>query len=169
VALFGPPNVAKLDAKGSIDGLVKAAKYKKDPAVAEAARVALEGYLDKIVQRLQTKNIVQLNTSREALVLIGPPARDKLIFILTNGHLHRRQDAAYVLGMMKDPEAVEPLCRAMHNPDPLLRMIIVEALGKIGDKSAGDTLRRATLDVDSSVAGAARKSLKKIGAGAGVT
>ena len=167
MALLGPPNVAKLDAKGSIDGLVKAARYKKDPAVAEAARVALEGYLDKIVQRLQTKNIVQLNTSREALVLIGPAARDKLIFILTNGHLHRRQDAAYVLGMMKDPVAVEPLCLAMHNPDPLLRMIIVEALGKIGDKRATDLLLRATLDVDQSVAGAARKSLKKMGVAGG--
>jgi HEAT repeat protein len=166
VALFGPPNVAKLDARGNIDGLVKAAKYKKDPAVAEAARVALEGYLDKIVQRLQTKNIVQLNTSREALVLIGPAARDRLIFILKEGHLHRRQDAAYVLGMMKDPEAVGPLCTAMHNPDPLLRMIIVEALGKIGDQRAGDTLRRATLDVDPAVAGAARKALKKTGASA---
>lgn len=164
MALFGPPNVAKLDARGSIDGLVKAAKYKKDPEVAEAARVALEGYLDKIIQRLQTKNIVQLNTSREALVLIGPPARDRLIFILGNGHVHRRQDAAYVLGMMKDPEAVDALCMAMHNPDPLLRMISVEALGKIGDKRAESTLRKATLDVDQSVAGAARKSLKKIGA-----
>jgi HEAT repeat protein len=165
--LFGPPNVAKLDAKGNIDGLVKAARYKKDPAVAEAARTALEGYLDKIIQRLQTKNIVQLNTSREALVLIGPPARDRLIFIIKEGHLHRRQDAAYVLGMMKDPVAVEPLCTAMHNPDPLLRMIIVEALGKIGDKRAGDTLRRATLDVDPGVSGAARKALKKMGVGAG--
>jgi HEAT repeat protein len=162
VALFGPPNVARLDARGSIDGLVKAAKYKKDPAVAEAARRALEGYLDKIVQRLQTKNLVQLNTSREALVLIGPPARERLIFILGNGHLHRRQDAAYVLGMMKDPAAVEPLCLSMHNPDPLLRMIVVEALGKIGDRRAEDTLRRATLDVDSSVAGAARKALKRM-------
>ena len=76
---------------------------------------------------------MQLDTTREALVLIGPPARDRLIFILKEGHLHRRQDAAYVLGMMKDPVAVPQLCVAMHNPDPLLRMIIVEALGKIGD------------------------------------
>lgn len=163
MALFGPPNVAKLDAGGKIDGLVKAAKYKKDPAVAEAARVALESYLDKIIARLQTKNIVQLNTSREALVLIGPAARDRLIFILENGHVHRRQDAAYVLGLMKDPAAVEPLCMAMHNPDPLLRMISVEALGKIGDKGAVKTLKRATLDVDPAVAGAARKALKKMG------
>jgi HEAT repeat protein len=163
VALFGPPNVAKLDAAGKIDGLVRAARYKKDPEVAEAARKALEGYLDKIIQRLQTKNMVQLNTSREALVLIGPPARDRLLFILKEGHLHRRQDAAYVLGMMKDPAAVKSLCVAMHNPDPLLRLIIVEALGKIGDPAATDTLRRALGDVDPSVAAAARKSLKKIG------
>jgi HEAT repeat protein len=163
VALFGPPNVAKLDAAGKIDGLVRAARYKKDPEVAEAARKALEGYLDKIIQRLQTKNMVQLNTSREALVLIGPPARDRLLFILKEGHLHRRQDAAYVLGMMKDPAAVKSLCVAMHNPDPLLRLIVVEALGKIGDPAATDTLRRALGDVDPSVAAAARKSLKKIG------
>jgi len=166
VALFGPPNVAKLDARGKIDGLVKAAKY-KDPEVAEAARVALEGYLDKLVQRLQTKNLVQLNTSREALVLVGPAARDRLIFIVKEGHLHRRQDAAYVLGMMKDPVAVGPLCTAMHNPDPLLRMIIVEALGKIGDPAAMDTLRLALGDPDQSVAGAARKALRKMGAFSG--
>ena len=41
-----------------------------------------------------------------------------------------------MLGLMKDPEAVEPLCLAMHNPDPLLRVIVVEALGKIGDPAA---------------------------------
>ncbi len=173
MALFGPPNVAKLDAAGKIDGLVKAAKYKKDPEIAEAARQALEDHLDKLIQRLQTKNIVQLDTTRDALlpthraspplVLVGPAARDRLIFILKEGHLHRRQDAAYVLGLMKDPVAVKPLCTTMHNPDPLLRMIVVEALGKIGDPAATDTLRRALGDPDNSVAGAARKSLKQIG------
>jgi HEAT repeat protein len=52
----------------------------------------------------------------------------------------------------------------MHNPDPLLRVIIVEALGKIGDPAAEDTLRRALGDVDPTVKAAARKSLKQIGA-----
>lgn len=162
MALFGPPDVARLDAQGKIDGLVRAAKY-KDPQVAELARKALQRYLDTIIDRLQTKNLVQLNTAREALVLIGPPARDRLLFILREGHLHRRQDAAYVLGLMRDPEAVEPLCLAMHNPDPLLRVIVVEALGRIGDPRAADTLQRATLDVDPAVAGAAQKALKKLG------
>lgn len=162
MALFGPPDVARLDAQGKIDGLVRAAKY-KDPQVAELARKALQRYLDTIVERLQTKNLVQLATAREALVLIGPPARERLLFILREGHLHRRQDAAYVLGLMQDPEAVEPLCLAMHNPDPLLRKIVVEALGKIGDPRAADTLHQAKLDVDPAVAGAAQKALRKLG------
>jgi HEAT repeat protein len=165
--VFGPPNVAKLEAAGNIDGLVKAAKYKKDPQVAADARRALTTFLDKIIQRLQTKNLVQLNTAREALLIIGEPARDRLVFILGEGHIHRRQDAAYVLGMMGDPAAVKPLCLAMHNPDPLLRMIAVEALGKSGDPSASDTLRRALGDADSHVAAAATKALKKLKAGQG--
>ena len=162
MAVFGPPDVAKLEAAGKIDGLVRAAKYKKDPTVAADARRALTGYLEKVIQRLQTKNMVQLNTAREALVIIGPPARDRLIFILQQGHLHRRQDAAFVLGIMGDPEAVKPLCVAMHNPDSLLRMIIVEALGKIGDPAAADTLRRALGDPEARVATAASKALKKL-------
>lgn len=164
MALFGPPDVARLDARGKIDGLVKAAKYKKDPALAEQARAALERRLDRIIDNLQTKNIVQLNTSREALLLIGQPARDRLIFILQQGHVHRREDAAFVLGKMGDPEAVKPLCVAMHNPDPLLRLLCVEALGRIGDPEAYDTLRQATGDHDASVAAAARKALKGMGA-----
>lgn len=160
--MFGPPNVVKLEAVGNIDGLVKASKYKKDPQLAADARRALTGFLDKIIQRLQTKNLVQLNTAREALVIIGEPARERLIFILREGHTHRREDAAFVLGMMGDPAAVKPLCVAMHNPDPLLRMIIVEALGKIGDPAAIDTLRRALGDPEPRVAAAASKSLKKI-------
>jgi len=164
VALFGPPNVARLKASGNIQGLVKAAKYTKDPALAEEARQALEDRLDRIIESLQTKHIVQLQSSREALVLIGPAARDRLIFILKNGHLHRRQDAAYVLGLMGDPAAVGALTLTLHNPDALLRMLCVEALGKIGDPDSIDTLRVAMTDRDSTVSGAARKALKKLGA-----
>ena len=109
MGLLGPPNVAKLESMGKIDGLVRAARHKKGPAVAADARRALTGFLDKIIQRLQTKNLPQLNTARDALVIIGEPARDRLIFIVQQGHLHRRQDAAYVLGLMGDPVAVKPL------------------------------------------------------------
>jgi HEAT repeat protein len=164
VALFGPPDVAKLEAGSNIDGLVKAARYKKDPQVAADARRALTGFLDVIIERLQTKNVVQLSTSREALVLIGEPARERLVFILGEGHVHRRQDAAYVLGLMGDPAAVGPLCQAARNRDALLRMLAVEALGKIGDPAATAALRRALGDSEPRVAAAASKALTKIGA-----
>lgn len=166
MGLFGPPNVARLDAMGKIDGLVRAAKYKKDPAVRAAAREALAGHLDTLIQRLQTKNLVQLRTAREALIAVGEPARDKLLFILREGHLHRRQDAAFVLGEMRDRAAVGPLCVAMHNPDPLLRLLIVQALAKIGDPAGVETLRRALGDPEPKVADEARKALKKLGAAA---
>ena len=164
MALFGPPNVAKLDGKGDMSGLVKAAKYTKDPALAEQARLALEDRLDRIVESLATKHMVQLGDARDALVVIGPAARERLIFILKNGHLHRRQDAAFVLGIMGDPEAVGALTITLHNPDALLRMLCVEALGKIGDSDSVDTLRHALGDHDSTVSGAARKALEKLGA-----
>jgi HEAT repeat protein len=163
VAVFGPPNVARLEAAGNIDGLVRAAKHRKDPEVAADARRALTGFLDRLIDRLQTKNLVQLGTAREALVLIGAPARERLVFILGEGHVHRRQDAAFVLGMMGDPAAVQPLCAALGGSDPLLRMLIVEALGKIGDPAASGALRRALGDPEPRVAAAASKALKKIG------
>jgi HEAT repeat protein len=162
VAVLRPPNVAKLEASGKIDGLVRAAKYKKDPAIRTDARRALTGFLDQIIKRLDTKNLAQLNMSRAALVVIGEPARERLVFILRDGHLHRRQDAAFVLGVMGDPAAVQPLCVALHNPDGMLRLIVVEALGKIGDPEATDTLTRALLDPELRIAKAARKSLDKI-------
>ena len=163
MGLFGPPDVEKARQTGRIELMLEAANYKKDPAVAAAGREALAEHLDLLIEELQTRNIRRLRIAREALVAIGPRARDRLIFILREGHVHRRQDAAFVLGMMKDPQAVEPLCLALHNPDPLLRLIVVEALGKIGDPAAADALRRATGDVDRSVAAAAHKSLKKMG------
>ena len=161
MAVFGPPNVAKLEAMGKIDGLVRAAKYKKDPAIRAEARRALTGFMDKIIQRLQTKNLVQLDTSREALCIIGEPARDRLIFILREGHVHRRQDAAFVLGMMGDPEAIPALQLALHNPDPLLRMLCIQALAKIDDPRSLETLQQALNDPEPKIAAEARKALAK--------
>jgi HEAT repeat protein len=103
-----------------------------------------------------------LRTAREALILIGAPARERLIYILGVGHVHRRQDAAFVLGEMGDPDAVKPLCTALHNPDGLLRLLCVEALGKIGDPAAVPMLKKALRDPESRVARAAQKALAGI-------
>jgi HEAT repeat protein len=157
-----PPNVEKLAAKADVMGLVRASRY-KDPAVAEQARQALIDQLDHLVQNLQSKNMSVLEVSREALVAIGPEARDRLIFILGKGHVHRRQDAAFVLGRMRDPEAVEPLAKALAHPDPLLRSLAAQALGRIGDPGAAKPLRRMlALENDGAVKREARKALGKL-------
>ena len=163
MALLGRPNVEKLAALNKIDLLVKATKYKKDPAVREAARQALEAKTDTCIKNLQSKHLPHIYAAREALIIVGEPARDRLIFILREGHVHRRQDAAYVLGEMRDPAAVAALRLAMHNPDGLLRLISVQALGKIGGDDAVETLRAALGDHEPRVRSAAGKALDALG------
>lgn len=157
--LFGPPDVEKLVARGRIEELVRAARYKRDPAVAEQARQALTGMLDTLIQKLDTNNLRHLSIARDGLKAIGPPAVERLVFVLENGHVHRREDAAYALGEIGDPAAVVPLIAALRHGDPLLRMIAVGALGKIGDRRAVEPLKKRLSDTNGQVARAARKSL----------
>jgi HEAT repeat protein len=165
MGLFGPPDVEKAKATGRIEDMLRAATYKKDPAVAEAGRAALTERLDLLINELGTRNIRRLQISREALVAVGPVARDRLVFILGEGHVHRRQDAAYMLGEMKDEAAVAPLCDSLRHADPLLRMLSAQALGKIGSPGALRPLRLACMDRDPKVAAEARKALRKIPGG----
>ncbi len=166
MGLFGPPSIEKAKRTGSIELMLRIAKYKRDPAVAEAGRQLLEEHLDLLFRELNSKNIRRLQLAREALVVIGPPARDRLIFILGEGHVHRRQDAAFVLGEMKDEAAVEPLCESLKHTDALLRLVSAQALGKIGSRKALRALRLATMDEEPNVAKEARKALGKIPGGA---
>lgn len=167
MGLFGPPNVEKAKERGRIETMLRAANYKKDPAVAAAGRDALAEHLDMLIQELDTKNMRRLQIAREALVAIGPPARDRLIFILERGHVHRRQDAAFVLGEMRDEEAVAALAEALRHTDPLLRMLAAQALGKIASPKAIRPLRLACNDAQPKVAKAAQKALVKIPGGPG--
>lgn len=169
MGLFGPPDVEKAKAAGSIEPMLRAANYKKDPTVAEAGRAALAEHLDLLIKELSTNSIRRLKIAREALVAIGAPARDRLIFILGEGHVHRREDAAFVLGEMKDEVAVGPLRESLRHTDPLLRLLSVQALGKIGSPQALRQVRLACRDEDPAVAKEARKALRKIPGGKSVT
>jgi HEAT repeat protein len=160
--LFGPPNVDSLLARGKIEALIKAAKYKRDPAVAEAARASLETQIDLLFRMLDHRNLRVVAAAREGLRLVGSPAVERLIFILENGHVHRREDAAFALGDIRDPAAVPALVAALGNSDPLLRMIAATALGKIGDARAHEPLTARLVDENPQVVRAARKSLGQL-------
>lgn len=160
--LFGPPDVEKLLARGKIEALIKAAKYKRDPAVAEAARESLTTQLDLLFRMLDHKNLRVVAAARDGLKVIGRPAVERLIFILENGHVHRREDAAFALGDIRDPAAVPALIDAVSHKDPLLRMIAAGALGKIGDARAREPLSARLADENAQVVRAARKSLGQL-------
>ncbi len=156
------PNIEKLKLGGDTMRLVHATRY-RDPEVAEQARAALTDRLDRLIEQLDSKNIRVMEVARAALLAIGPPARDRLIFILGEGHAHRRQDAAFVLGKMGDPAAVEPLCAALKYPDPLLRRLAAQALGRIGDPRAEKALRRmVSLEPNPSTTKAGRKAIGQL-------
>jgi HEAT repeat protein len=162
--LFGPPNVARLQALGKVEGLIKATKYEKDPEVAAAARAALTDVMDVLIQTLADRNLRKVLIARDGLTAIGKPAVDRLVFILNEGHVHRREDAAHCLGEIGDPAALPALVRGLAHKDPLLRMLCAQSIGKIGvpDPSATEALRRRVGDANEQVARAASKALARL-------
>ena len=71
---IGRPNVERLDARGMIEGLLRASKYKKDPEVAEQARLALERRMPLLLDTFQSKNTRHMVLARDAFHQIGQPA-----------------------------------------------------------------------------------------------
>jgi HEAT repeat protein len=147
MSLFGAPDVARLKARGNIEGLVKASKYKRDPEVQRQAREALCDSIDYFIRELQTRNLRKLLIVREALLACGEPAIDAMIFVHTDHQsMHRRQDVTFVLGEARTPKAAPALIEALRNTDPLLRKLAAEALGKIGDQRAARPLHLAAVN-----------------------
>jgi len=164
MSLFGPPDVARFKASGNIEGLVKAAKYKRDPEVQRQAREALCDSIDYFIRELQTRNLRKLLIVRDALLACGEPAIDAMIFVHTDRQsMHRRQDVTFVLGEARTPRAVPVLIDALRSTDPLLRKLAAEALGKIGDKRATRPLHLAAVnDENVQVRRAAAKACEQV-------
>jgi len=159
---FGRPNVERLAAKGDIEGLVRAAKYKKDPQVREAARVALEAQLEFFVTKLGSRSLRRVVLSREALKLIGEPSVALLGQVLVKGDVGKRSDAAFALGEVGLPSALPSLEAALKDEEPQVRVLAVKSLARLDDERVPALLETACRDRDESVryhAGKARKAL----------
>jgi HEAT repeat protein len=72
-----------------------------------------------------------------------------------------RQGAAFVLGYLKEPRAVEPLIQSLKDEDKYVRKAAAKSLGDIGSPLAVDPLIQTLKDKDSDVREAAASSLKK--------
>jgi HEAT repeat protein len=89
---------------------------------------------------------------------------DDLIEQLLHGKTwQERRAAAYALGEIKDPRAVEPLIQALGDPSGWVCEAAAYALGEIKDPRAVEPLIAALKDWDYYVPKAAREALVKIG------
>ena len=109
MALFGPPNVAKLQAKGNVKGLLKALQFQKNSEVRVSACTALGQIGD-------------------------PSAVEPLIAALRDRYGRVSEDAAIALGKIGNARAVDIL-KAAQDPESIvlheLRQAAAEALGQI--------------------------------------
>jgi hypothetical protein len=126
--LFGPPDVAKLRAKGDVTGLIKALTHGQRSPEASAATVRW--------------------SAAEALGTIGDiRAVEPLVAALRDRDKDVRWAGARSLAAIRDRRAVEPLITALRDQDRDVRIAAVQALGTIGDPRAVGPLM-AILDQD---------------------
>jgi hypothetical protein len=164
MGLFGPPNVERLDRRGDLEGLLRAAGYKKEESVRRAAAVALAGMTDLLINHLQSFNLRHVRLARAGLLAAGEPAITAMIFVITDCQsLHRRQDVTFVLGEARAGAAVDVLVGELRDRDALLRALAADALGKIGDPRAATALRSALRDPEEPVRQAVQKALTLVG------
>ena len=162
---IGRPNVERLDARGMIEGLLRASKYKKDPEVAAQARLALERRMPLLLDTFQSKNTRHMVLARDAFHQIGEPAVPFLADVVDHGDTGRRQDAVHVLGEVGLPTVLPSLADALRDRDSGVRLIAVRALSKIAGLQADELIRSSLRDRDEAVRMAAMKALKKRGLG----
>lgn len=86
-----------------------------------------------------------------ALVKVGAPAVGPLIRALDNKDSVVRLRAAWALGRIKDPRAVDHLTATLHDGDWAVRMRAAQALGHLRARSALDALLLAMRDENADV------------------
>jgi HEAT repeat protein len=159
------PNVARLDAKGQVEGLLRASKYRKDPEVAEQARLALERRMPILLDTFQSKNTRHMVLARDAFKQIGQPAVPFLTDVVDHGDTGRRQDAVHILGEVGLPTVLPALAEGLKDHDSGVRLLAVRSLSKVAGSRADELLASALRDRDEDVRVAATKALKKRGLG----
>ncbi len=160
---LGRPNVEWLDARGRIEGLLGASKYRKDPEVAEQARLALERRMPLLLDTLQSRNVRHMVLARDCFHQIGEPAVAFLSDVVAHGDAGRRQDAAHLLGEVGLPSVLPALRVAVRDRDPGVRLIAVRSLAKFATSDSDAMLETALRDRDEAVRLAAMKALTKRG------
>ncbi|MFH1726761.1 MAG: HEAT repeat domain-containing protein [Elusimicrobiota bacterium] len=84
---------------------------------------------------------------------------------LGDGKLFERAHAAHQLGLRGDARAVEPLIRALDDPEAAVVINAAQSLGRLGDARAVGPLRRKLGEESPEVRRRAAEALESLGAG----
>jgi HEAT repeat protein len=95
----------------------------------------------------------------DALHEIGTPAVPALLHALAEGSAAQRHWAAYILGWLREPQALQPLVAALGDPDEVLRAAAAGALAWLGDARAAPALLPLLSDPAPSVRAQAANAL----------
>ncbi len=154
MALFGPPNIEKLESKRNVSGLIRALRYKKTDDVRKDAAKALGRLGDvravkPLCAALRDSECPVRVRAAEALGSIGDAKAVEPLLAALKDHnnICRNEEIVEALGRIGDARAVEPLVAALKDHNNICRNEeIVEALGRIGDARAVEPLVTALKD-----------------------
>jgi len=160
------PNVAKMEKKKDVKGLIKALKHKdlktRRETVKALRRIGDTRAVEPLIQALKDEEIA---IRRLAIITLGyledGRAVEPIIQALNDENL--RFNAALALARLGDGRAVEPLIEFLKSENLDVRKIAVSALGATKDSRAVEPLIEALKDKDRDVQIGAIKSLGEIG------
>ena len=155
--LFGPPNVAQLEAKRDVHGLIKALLF-KDAAVRMAAADALAPIKDPIAVDPLAAALKDDNPGVRRACVGALAARGGLRVV--NPLVAALQDSD---PSVRSAAAAAVYRRLMTDPDQDARKATVTALGRVRPPDAVEPLIKAIMDADEGVRVAAIKSLEAVG------
>jgi HEAT repeat protein len=119
---------------------------------------AWAGGLDDALRRLASDDVLLADAAVEEIVAYGAPAVDSLLARLDDPARDVRAGAIRGLGLLGDPKASPALrmrlSASLERPPPetmesrYLRILLIQASGRLADREASDLLRRAGTSAD---------------------
>jgi HEAT repeat protein len=180
--LFPAPDVPKMVIRKNVQGLIKALSYKKSSSIRMNAAHALgdigffgDSFYPLLTAFLSENDPVVRKAIGSSLVKIGEfPAVERFCYCLADGNDGVHCDAAYWLGEIGNPWALDQLILSYEcdSPGPTLnthrsetrRTAVLDAVAKIGGTRAITLLLKAIDDPSANVRHSAASTLARIGA-----